>query len=65
MTSSDHTARLMPRRVALKWLAAAAAGMALAGRVDLAAAQVPTQSGKPIGTDPVLNKDDPPGELWP
>lgn len=65
MTSSDHTARLMPRRVALKWLAAAAAGMALAGRVDLAAAQVPTKSGKPIGTDPVLNKDYKPGELWP
>jgi hypothetical protein len=65
MTSSDYTARLMPRRVALKWLAAAAAGMALAGRVDLAAAQVPTHSGKPIGTDPVLNKDYQPGELWP
>lgn len=65
MTDPDNSSRQMPRRVALKWLAAAAAGMALAGRVDLAAAQVPTKSGKPIGPDPVLNKDYKPGELWP
>lgn len=64
MTSPDSI-RLMPRRLALKWLAAAAAGMALAGRLDLAAAQVPTKTGKPIGPDPVLNKDYKPGELWP
>lgn len=64
MTSPDSI-RLMPRRLALKWLAAAATGMALAGRLDLAAAQVPTKTGKPIGPDPVLNKDYKPGELWP
>jgi hypothetical protein len=65
MTSEDSSARLMPRRLALKWLAAAAAGMALAGRLELAAAQVPTKSGKPIGPDPILNKEYKPGELWP
>ena len=65
MTPSENPVRQMPRRIALKWLAAAAAGMALAGRLDLAMAQVPTKSGKPIGTDPVLNKDYKPGELWP
>jgi len=65
MPSSDQAPRLMPRRLALKWLAAAAAGMAIAGRLELAAAQTPTKTGKPIGPDPVLNKDYKPGELWP
>jgi hypothetical protein len=65
MDSSEHPPRLMPRRLALKWLAAAAAGMALVGRLELNAAQTPTKTGKPIGSDPVLNKDYKAGELWP
>ncbi len=65
MNLPSEQVRLMPRRLALKWLAAAAAGMAIAGRLDLAAAQTPTKTGKPIGSDPILNKDYKPGELWP
>lgn len=66
MTLPENSApRLLPRRLALKWLATAAAGMTLVGRLSLAAAQVPTKTGKPIGSDPILNKDYKPGELWP
>ena len=66
--SSDPTpapARL-DRRQALAWLATAAVGLTVAGRLPAGAAEPADHPhGKRIGSDPVLNKTYVPGELWP
>lgn len=62
---STPTPRL-DRRQALAWLAVAAVGLTVAGRLPLGAAETADRPhGKRIGADPVLNKAYVPGELWP
>ena len=62
---STPTPRL-DRRQALAWLAVAAVGLTVAGRLPLGAAEPADRPhGKRIGADPVLNKAYVPGELWP
>ena len=56
------------RRQALKWIGAAAAAAAVfphASAQDRLAPPSAAPGGKRIGTDPVLNKNYVPGDLWP
>ncbi|HTL66313.1 MAG TPA: gluconate 2-dehydrogenase subunit 3 family protein [Lacunisphaera sp.] len=60
-----NTPRL-DRRTALKWLLTATAAVAIADRRLFAApGTATTPAGKGYGTDPALNKEYQPGELWP
>ncbi len=66
--SSDHSpeATRLDRRQALSWLAVAAVGLTAAGRLPLGAAEPADRPhGKRIGSDPALNRNYVPGELWP
>lgn len=51
------------RRTAIKWMTAAAAVVAVAPR--MAAGQSPPVAARGYGTDPLLNKEYKPGDLWP
>ncbi len=51
------------RREAIKWMMTAAASAVVLGRHPLGAADSPAAKG--YGTDPLLNKEYKPGELWP
>lgn len=62
MSEHDETPRL-DRRTAIKWMLTAAAGLAALNRQSLGAAAVPSAKG--YGTDPELNRDYKPGDLWP
>ena len=53
------------RRTVIKWMLTAAAGLVLLDRQKTFASSAPEPSGKGYGTDPVLNKDYKPGEVWP
>jgi Gluconate 2-dehydrogenase subunit 3 len=55
------------RREAIKWMMTAAAGAVVLGRHPLGAADSPAAApaAKGYGTDPLLNKEYKPGELWP
>ena len=52
----------LDRRTAIKWMLTAAASLSLLERQALGAA---TPSGSGYGTDPELNRDYKPGDLWP
>jgi len=54
----------LSRRTALKWLATAAAAAGIAER-PIFARQAAEPSGRPYGTDPLLNKEYAPGDFWP
>ncbi|HYC72347.1 MAG TPA: gluconate 2-dehydrogenase subunit 3 family protein [Opitutaceae bacterium] len=55
--------RRIDRRVALKWLATAAAAAAVQPHLGRAQAALPAAKG--YGLDPLLNKTYAPGDLWP
>jgi Gluconate 2-dehydrogenase subunit 3 len=56
----------LDRRQALAWLATAAVGLTVAGRLAVGAAEPADRPhGRRIGSDPALNKTYVPGELWP
>ncbi|HVT72961.1 MAG TPA: gluconate 2-dehydrogenase subunit 3 family protein [Lacunisphaera sp.] len=56
----------LDRRTALKWMLTATAAAAVADRrLFGATAGTATPSGKPYGTDPALNQEYKPGDLWP
>ena len=61
MTNSDSR---LSRRAALKWLMAASAAVAVVDK-PLFGQQAAAPSGKPYGTDPLLNKEYAPGDFWP
>ena len=63
MSRHDHPR--IDRRTAVKWMLAAAATAAVIGPPAFAAPGAATPSGKPYGTDPELNRDYKPGDLWP
>lgn len=66
MSSRESSSRL-DRRTAIKWMLTASAAMTLTERqvfgASPAAAAAPSTKG--YGTDPVLNKEYAPGDLWP
>ncbi len=62
MTLHDYPR--VDRRTAIKWMLTAAASLALLDRHALRAA-TPTPSGQGYGTDPQLNRDYKPGDVWP
>jgi hypothetical protein len=56
----------LDRRTAIKWMLTASAAMGLAeNRLFAAPEQAAAPSTKTYGTDPLLNKEYAPGELWP
>ncbi|HTH48229.1 MAG TPA: gluconate 2-dehydrogenase subunit 3 family protein [Candidatus Limnocylindria bacterium] len=56
----------LSRREAIQWVLAASASVALLHQQSFAAdADAAPATGKPYGTDPLLNHDYKPGELWP
>ncbi|MEJ1972639.1 MAG: gluconate 2-dehydrogenase subunit 3 family protein [Lacunisphaera sp.] len=56
----------LDRRAAIKWMLAASAAMTLAERQLFATpAEAAAPGTKGYGTDPLLNKEYAPGELWP
>ncbi len=63
MSRHDHPR--LDRRTALKWMLTAAASAVALGPRSLAAPGAAAPSGKPYGTDPELNRDYKPGDLWP
>ena len=62
MNTTLHDPPRIDRRTAIKWMLTAAASITLVDRLELNAA-TPTIKG--YGTDPQLNRDYKPGELWP
>jgi hypothetical protein len=62
---SHHDHPRLDRRTALKWMLTAAASAVALGRPPLTAADAAAPSGRPYGTDPELNRDYKPGDLWP
>ena len=64
MHPHDHPR--LDRRTAVKWMLAAAASATVLGRPGLTALGAATAPiAKPYGTDPELNRDYKPGDLWP
>jgi len=63
MSRHDHPR--LDRRTALKWMLGAAATAAVIGRPAFAALGTGAPAAKPYGTDPDLNREYKPGELWP
>ncbi len=62
---SHHDYPRPDRRTAIKWMLTAAASAVALGRPSFAAANAAVLSGKPYSTDPELNRDYKPGDLWP
>jgi hypothetical protein len=63
---SHHDHPRLDRRTAVKWMLAAAASAAVLGRPGLTAlGAATTPAAKPYGTDPDLNRDYKPGDVWP
>ena len=60
---SSAESRRLDRRTALKWMATAAAALAVQPQLGRAQAGLPAARG--YGLDPLLNKTYAPGELWP
>ncbi|RXK56781.1 gluconate 2-dehydrogenase subunit 3 family protein [Oleiharenicola lentus] len=55
----------LDRRAALKWMIAAGATLAAAGGPMRASGQAAPPATKGYGTDPLLNKEYAPGDVWP
>ncbi len=65
MNGDSHIPARMDRREAIKWMAMAAASVALLDRDTFGAATIPPTTAKGYGTDPDLLKTYKPGDLWP